>query len=65
MSAMHGGMLFRLRHLNTGRLVVQQDFSFGGQTIKTVGLTEHYPHSVEVKHEEGKIDKVTLPINEF
>ena len=37
-------MLFRLRHLNTGRLVVTQDVvDHTGESVKTVGLSEHYP----------------------
>lgn len=63
MSSMFGGMLFRLRHLNTGRLVVAQDFFHMGKNIKTVGLCEHYPVTVEVERFESKTDKVSMPIN--
>ena len=63
MSSIMGGMAFRLRHLNTGRLVVAQEFYHKGKTIKTVGLCEHYPVTVEVTHQEGKTDKVQMPIN--
>jgi hypothetical protein len=43
------GMIFRLRHLNTGRLVVMQEIDAEGQKtkgravekIKTIGLSEH------------------------
>ena len=40
--------MFRLRHLNTGRLVVMQNIfpdnpEFEGKPLKTVGLSEHYP----------------------
>ena len=45
-SSMFGGMAFRLRHLNTGRLVVSQDFQHLGTTVKTVGLCRHYPVTV-------------------
>jgi len=58
MSATQGGMLFRLRHLNTGRLVVTQDFTHLGKTIKTVGLAEHYPITTQITKCEGKADKV-------
>lgn len=40
-SALRGGMHFRLRHLNTGRLVVMQEMVQIENTILTVGLSEH------------------------
>ena len=43
-----GGMHYRLRHLNTGRLVVFQEFEHLGQKLRTVGLTEHYPKTVKI-----------------
>jgi hypothetical protein len=50
-----GGMLFRLRHLNTGRLVVIQDYPGGenGEIIKTVGLSEHFPMNARKKDKEN------------
>ena len=65
MSAMFGGMLFRLRHLNSGRLVVAQEFTSNGQTIKTVGLAAHYPVTVQVKREEGRADQVAQPLDQY
>lgn len=32
---------FRLRHLNTGRLVTVQEIMFGNQKVTTLGLAEH------------------------
>lgn len=34
-------MHFRLRHLNTGRLVVMQELNYNEHKILTVGLSEH------------------------
>ena len=65
MSATSGGMLFRLRHLNTGRLVVAQEVTFHGKSIKTVGLEQHYPVTVTVKREEGKFERVESPIDKY
>ena len=32
---------YRLRHLNTGRLVTVQEITYGGEKIVTLGLAEH------------------------
>ena len=34
-------MLFRLRHLNTGRLVVMQDLTYKLIYLKSIGLSDH------------------------
>lgn len=34
-------MHFRIRHLNTGRLVVMQEIQRGDTKLLTVGLSEH------------------------
>jgi hypothetical protein len=41
---LEGGMIFRLRHLNTGRLVVMQELAKGKTekiNIMSVGLSDH------------------------
>lgn len=35
------GMMFRLRHLNTGRLVHVQELTYENRLIRTTGLQEH------------------------
>eukprot|EP00347_Sterkiella_histriomuscorum_P021853 403332539 len=35
------GMLYRIRHLNTGRLVCAQEITFEGQKVMTLGLCKH------------------------
>lgn len=37
----HNDIQYRLRHLNTGRLVIDQDIVLGGCKIKTLGLSPH------------------------
>ena len=32
---------YRLRHLNTGRLVINQEISFNGISLLTLGLSPH------------------------
>ena len=67
-TALYGGMHFRLRHLNTGRLVVMQQFfpanpELKGTSVKTVGLSEHYPNDIAQKRRENGKDKVTMPLS--
>lgn len=33
--------MFRLRHINTGRLVTVQEITYNGEKMKTLGLAEH------------------------
>jgi|LauGreDrversion4_2_1035121.scaffolds.fasta_scaffold465193_3 hypothetical protein len=33
--------MFRLRHINTGRLVTVQEITFNGKRMMTLGLAEH------------------------
>jgi len=33
---------YRLRHLNTGRLVTVQEITFNGEKVVTLGLAEHF-----------------------
>ena len=67
-TALHGGMHFRLRHLNTGRLVVMQQFlpanpELKGTSVKTVGLSEHYPNDIAQKRRDSGKDKVSMPLS--
>ena len=57
-------MLFRLRHLNTGRLVVMQEFIYKGQQIKSVGLSDHYPKLMKVNRQEETKDEVIFSTSE-
>ena len=64
-TASQGGMLFRLRHLNTGRLVVMQHFTTDetegeSKTIRTVGLSEHFPADTSKKVEDEKTGRETV-----
>jgi len=52
-------MLFRLRHLNTGRLVVMQEFEVKGDMIKSTGLSEHLDVKIEY-NEDGLRQKVHI-----
>ncbi len=56
---MEGGMHFRLRHLNTGRLIVMQDLYVKSKQILTVGLSEHIGVDIAV-HASGFGSKCTL-----
>ena len=57
---------YRLRHLNTGRLVIDQEIEINGQTLRTLGLCPHLVlnnlssyserHIDFIKDEMGKID---------
>jgi hypothetical protein len=42
-------MLFRLRHLNTGRLVCAAEVEYEGQMITTLSLSDH----LELKRDEN------------
>ena len=45
-----GGMLFRLRHLNSGRLLVMQELEVGGGVkIKSTGLAAHLDVNISYK----------------
>lgn len=48
-SALSGGMHFRLRHLNTGRLIVMQDVINGTHKLLTLGLSEHLAVDITVQ----------------
>jgi hypothetical protein len=57
------GMIFRLRHLNTGRLVVMQEIDQEGlkssknhqtEKIKTIGLSDHLAKHVTVSVSKKK-----------
>jgi len=52
-----GGMNFRLRHLNTGRLVVMQELAHESQTYKTVGLSEHLPMEITTNPASKSVSK--------
>lgn len=55
-TAKSGGMYFRLRHLNTGRLVVMQEIPYDQDTILTsVGLSEHLGVSINSNTVRGKV----------
>lgn len=65
-TAKSGGMHFRLRHLNTGRLVVMKPTNElpGGKQGFTVGLSEHLKMDIRgVKDKDGK-EKCQLTIME-
>jgi len=34
---------YRLRHVNTGRLVTVQEITYNGEKVTTLGLAEHLP----------------------
>lgn len=52
-------MHFRLRHLNTGRLIVMQEVEKEGHTILTLGLSEHLGVNIK-KEEHGNYSKCML-----
>ena len=57
--------MFRLRHLNTGRLVVMQHFTTEeteaeNKTIRTVGLSEHFPTDTSKKIDDEKTGRETV-----
>ena len=64
MTAYQGGMLFRLRHLNTGRLVVQQEIEYNGNTIRTIGLSEHYPEVSKMYINKAGKQTVHMPLTQ-
>lgn len=58
-----GGMLFRLRHLNSGRLLVMQELDIDENTrIKSTGLAEHLDVTVSYKQDKGR-EKVLMTSN--
>ena len=57
-------MLFRLRHLNTGRLVVQQEIEYNGNTIRTIGLSEHYPEVSKMYINKAGKQTVHMPLTQ-
>lgn len=59
---MEGGMHFRLRHLNTGRLIVMQELYNKQNKILTVGLSEHVGVDISV-HASGFGSKCNLTSN--
>jgi hypothetical protein len=61
-TAKAGGMHFRLRHLNTGRLVVMQEIEHSGQKMLTVGLSEHLGVDISI-HSKGLSSKCLLTTN--
>lgn len=52
----HGGMQFRLRHLNTGRLVVKKDMEINKISIMSIALSSHLP--VDLNPVEKGIKKI-------
>ena len=54
-TAKSGGMYFRLRHLNTGRLVVMQEIPYEQETLNSVGLSEHLGVSINSTTVRGKV----------
>lgn len=54
-TAKSGGMYFRLRHMNTGRLVVMQEIPYENETITSVGLSEHLGVSIDSNLARGKV----------
>ena len=57
---LRGGMLFRLRHLNTGRLLVLDELSDGhGGKVKSTSLSAHLKVNTERTEINGR-QKVTL-----
>lgn len=54
-TAKSGGMYFRLRHLNTGRLVVMQEIPYEEENLISVGLSEHLGISIDSNLVRGKV----------
>jgi hypothetical protein len=54
-TAKSGGMYFRLRHLNTGRLVVMQEIPYEDENLTSVGLSEHLGISINSNPVRGKV----------
>jgi hypothetical protein len=46
-------MLFRLRHLNTGRLVIDQEIEYEGEKILTLGLSNHLDLKADKTSQDG------------
>jgi hypothetical protein len=59
-SSLDGGKgednLYRLRHLNTGRLVIDQEIIYNGIKIRTLGLAPHLVIEDLAKFSEKSID---------
>jgi len=54
-TAKSGGMYFRLRHLNTGRLVVMQEIPYESEVITSVGLSGHLGVKIDSNLIRGKV----------
>lgn len=54
-TAKSGGMYFRLRHLNTGRLAVMQEIPWADETLISAGLSEHVGISINSNTSRGKV----------
>ena len=53
-------MIFRLRHLNSGRLVVLQDLNLGKTVLNSVGLADHL--KMDFKVTEGRNNRKNINI---
>lgn len=53
-TSLSSGMLFRIKHLNTGRLVVMQDLEYKLIYLKSVGLSEHVNANIKKSVKQGK-----------
>jgi|688.fasta_scaffold245369_1 hypothetical protein len=53
-------MIFRLRHLNSGRLVVLQDLNLGKTVLNSVGLADHL--KMDIKVTEGRNNRKNINI---
>jgi hypothetical protein len=49
---------YRLRHLNTGRLVIDQEIVYNGITMRTLGLCPHLILNNLSKYSENAIDLI-------
>lgn len=57
-------MYFRLRHLNTGRLVVMQHIPYADEELVSVGLSEHLGVSIKGDLVRGKVRCVLTCTND-
>ena len=49
---------YRLRHLNTGRLVINQEISFNGISLLTLGLSPHIQYKNLSDYSEQGIENI-------
>ena len=49
---------YRLRHLNTGRLVIDQEINYNGTNIITLGLSPHCEIQNLERYSEKNIDSI-------